>query len=156
MNRWEYLNTKPYRVRHAIAAHFVVGLQRVVEVGVFRVPSPIFGAVGIDPLGVTPEAFHGSVAEWVKAHNWRPDGVVALGLDLNGESEEMNALVDLVANAEVSVVDAAVKHGIGMAQLRRLVDGRHLIADMHLTLPKVDADGFPVYHERRLVVIGNS
>jgi hypothetical protein len=154
VNRWVYLNAVVYRVRHAIAAHFMTGLHQVVEVGVFREPSPIAGVIGVDPLGVTPGAFHGSIAEWVACHDWRPEGVVALGLDLNGEPEEMDALVDLVANARVSVLETAVKHGIGMAQLNRLAEGRELVADIHLTLPKVDAEGFPVYGERRLVVVG--
>jgi hypothetical protein len=35
-----------------------------------------------------------------------------------------------------------------------LAEGRELIADINLVLPKVDAEGFPVFGERRLVVVG--
>jgi hypothetical protein len=157
VNRWEYLNTSPYRVRHVMAAHFMVGLSSVVEVGAFRVPCPIPGVVAVDPLGVTPGAFHGSVAQWVDQHDWRPEGVVALGLDLeSGDADrEFAALAELVDGARVSVLECAVEHANGRVQMGRLVAGREVVADIGLSLPQVDVEGFRVYGQRRMVVIGD-
>jgi hypothetical protein len=37
----------------------------------------------------------------------------------------------------------------------RLVAGREVVADIGLSLPQVDAEGFRAYGQRRMVVIGD-
>lgn len=154
MNRWEYLVTPPYRVRHAIAEHFCADLPLVIDIGAYRTPLRLPYVISIDPLGTIDGAEHCTVGQWVAKHTTRPAGVVLLGADLNGPGE-LDAAAELVAAAKVAVIEAAVDHPLGIGQLQQLSAGRPVVCDMTFTIAAVDADGYSPFPVRRLVVTTN-
>ena len=156
MNRWEYLVTPAYLVRHAIAAHFVKECPVVIDVGSYRVPLPVLQPLfSIDPLATIDGAHHCSVGEFWEHHNeLRGFGLVILGLDIVGRGE-VAVLADMMDVASVTVLEWSASHRLGVQQASQLLRGREPVATMALQLPSVSAAGYPVQHDRRLAVLNN-
>jgi hypothetical protein len=152
VSQWAYLNTHPYRVRHAIAEHFMAGLDSVVDVGTHRVPLDIPYVQSIDPTGEVPGAFHGTVGDWCAENPHGAAGIVALGIDVQG-AREVGALVDLCDRAQVVVAESSVEHTNGMEVLEMVIGDRTPAVEMDIWLPMVDTPGYPPRRHRRLVVL---
>jgi len=153
MNRWEYLLTPAYRLRHAIAAHLVADCQTVVDVGAYRLPLPVSQVLySIDPLATIPDAHHCTVSEfWAHHGDLAGFGLVMLGLDMTGGASEMHALRAMMDAASVTVLEWATSYGPSAGQAAWLMAERTLDVDMTLRLPEVCCDGYPARRERRLV-----
>jgi len=154
MDRWEYLTTPVYQVRHAIAAHFVQKCAAVVDVGAYRVPLNVPGTLySVDPLATIDGAHHCTVSEFWRRHNdLRGFGLVVLGLDITGDGE-IETIRAMMNAASVTVLEWSATHPLGVQQAAYLMRDREPVVTMALRLPTVRVAGFPVQGDRRLAVI---
>ena len=151
-DRWEYLVSVPYRVRHAIAEHFCSDLPTVIDIGAYRTPLRLPYVISVDPLGTIPTADHCTIAEWVSTHAARPAGVVMLGIDLPDRSEEW-AVLELVEHAQVVVAEVSLDHVLGVELFDKIRDRITPVVDISFDYGPVDSVGF-VPHPRRRMIVG--
>lgn len=150
VDRWEYLVTYPYTVRHSIAEYFVQGYDTVIDVGVYK--HKIGGAVCIDPLG-TVDGFYGTASQWL-SENTLPDkyAVVLLGCAIEGDQQEWEAVRHIVGGASLLVLEWAIDYRSPFGDPSLLMVGFNNIFHSQYVLPDMDTPGFPVYNKRIMMV----
>lgn len=155
MDRWEYLASHPYQVRQRVAEHFLNGLANVVEVGPYRHTLNLPDTTNywcIDPLG-TVGGWVGTVSGWWDEHGFQSGfGLCCLGLALEGDRTEWNALMEMSQKAEMVVVEWAADFQQPFGDPMTLTVGRHTLFHATMTLPDTKTPGFPVYPRRHMVV----
>jgi hypothetical protein len=155
VDRWEYLVTYPYTVRHRIAEFFVEPYNTVVDVGTYKIPlqvKPYQTLVSIDPLKTVP-GFHGSISEWEASNTDSDYAVVVLGCAIEGNQQEWDALQKVVSNASLVVVEWASDYNSPFPSPSYLLHGFTTIFHSQYVLPNIKTSGFPVY-SRRIMVVG--
>jgi hypothetical protein len=150
VDRWEYLVTYPYTVRHQIAEHFVQDYDTVIDVGVYK--HKIDGAICIDPLG-TVDGFYGTASQWL-AVNTLPNryAVILLGCAIEGDQQEWEAVRQIVSSSSLVVLEWATDYVSPFGDPSLLMVGFNTIFHAQYVLPDVDTPGFPVYNKRIMIV----
>lgn len=155
MDRWEYLASRPYQVRLRVAEHFLNGYTTVVDVGPYHhklVLSDTETYVCIDPLG-TVDGWRGTVSEWWDKHGFESGfALCCLGLALEGDRAEWDALVEMSQKAEMVVVEWAADFQQPYGNPMMLTAGRRTVFHASFTLPDTQTPGYPVYPRRHMVV----
>lgn len=160
MDRWEYLVTKDYLVRHHIAEYFVRDSDAVVEIGTYKrklnINKPLYS---IDPLKTIEDSFHGTIYDWFNTNSNILENVdyavVALGLDIEGSDLEMQSAINLIKNSKVSVIEFAINHQNSCQQFDIILEncGKKVSHKMEMRFPDVNTDGFPPFPNRNLFVL---
>jgi hypothetical protein len=158
MDRWEYLITKEYSVRHSIAEHYIDGLDEVIDIGTYKRKLNFSGRLhSIDLLKTFDDTFHGTAAEWKNIYfNQISErfGVVILGFHIEGGSSEIQAVIDLINRAEVAVIDIPMQHQPSVEQFKLVTDqlNKKYHTSINLLLPEMDTPGFPSYNVRNIYI----
>lgn len=160
MDRWEYLTTKEYGVRHHIAEYYMENMPVVIDVGTYRKKLNVSGQLNsIDPLKTLNGTFHGSVHEWYLLNKNFIDnakfGLVILGLHIEGDSSEFDTVVMLAKKADVCVIEVPAGHDPSWVQFNNLLtnSGKRINTEMILLLPEVETPGFPPFSRRYIYVL---
>lgn len=159
MDRWEYLLTRQYKIRHYICEYYLKDVIGVIDVGAYKHTIDWDNVIAIDPLGSMEKSYHGTVAEWVKEpyfFNIEDCGVVALGLEIEGSDEsEWNAFVSLAEKCKVLILEHSIDHIPSVEQVEMIMSlvNKQLITVMHFEICDVETPGFTPHNKRRLIVL---
>ena len=161
MNRWEYLTTKEFSIRHHITEYFIKDCDAVIDVGAYKKKLNTNGVLyTIDPLKTLEDSFHDSLYNWnieyseiFKYNNY---AVVALGLDIEGDSNEIDTLIKLIQNSNVTIIEYATEYRNSINQynyiLKSLINKKESTT-IHISLPKIITDGFKPFYKRVIHVL---
>lgn len=162
MDRWEYLVTKEYMLRHHICEYYLDhNLDFVLDIGAYKntIKSNDW-IIPIDPLKTIPDSYHGTVAEWVNEHgdllknnNY---GVMALGLEIEGENEsEWNAFSQLIEGAKTAIIEHSIEHMPSVWQFDEIMatTKKKLVTLVSFEFCNVPTPGFVNHSKRRLAVL---
>lgn len=160
MDRWEYLHTKTYAVRHHVAEYYLDDVDVVVDVGTYKRKLETVATLHcVDPLRTFPDTFHGTVSEWCAKHGGELDGkrvaTVVLGLHVEGGEVEFGALVKLLKRSSVVVVEFPKQHRPSQEQFDRILVETGLVVGNEIVfkMRKVDTVGHPPFAERTLYTL---
>lgn len=162
MDRWEYLITEEYSVRHHIAEYYLRDLPFVIDIGAYKKSIKTKGRVAIiDPLCTISKSYHGTIKAWKDANPIPDDqefGIMFLGLEINGGMDEFYAVKDLFIRSKRAVIEYSVLHGPSCADFVNLTDlvQKEIKLDMDYKVGAVDTNGYPPHNQRRLVVFEQS
>lgn len=161
MDRWEYLVTKEYLLRHHIAEYFLSDVDFTIDVGAYK--RTLYGAypynvIAIDPLKTMVDSYHGTVAEWFTEYSDILNdnyGVMALGLEIEGEEKEWNAFISLIEGSRIAILEHSIEHEPSIAQFNQIMSTtkKELITLMDIEFCNVQTSGFVPHKKRRLVVL---
>ena len=105
MTEWKYLNSVAFKTRYVVAASFLTGCKRIVEIGSYKTPIYDFMDDTFREF-VIYEIKDGVPFE--KCPGIKDYGLVILGLDL--ESVDESEVWKLVENSRVAVLETAVEY----------------------------------------------
>jgi len=162
MDKWEYLITPEYSVRHRIAEYFVDSFDLVIDIGTYKKELNINSKLhSIDPLKTLPNTFHGTVFEWFKTYNEElidtNYAVVILGCHIEGDDDEISTVINLIYNSKISVIEFPIDHQPSLNQFNTILfkSGKKIIHKIDFTFPLVGTPGFPeLYNKRVLYTLG--
>lgn len=162
MDRWEYLITPEYSIRHRVAEYFVENFDLVIDIGTYKKQLNINSKLhSIDPLKTLPNTFHGTVFEWFKKYNQElintDYAVVILGCHIEGDDNEISTVIDLIYNSKISVVEFSINHYPGVDQFNTILlkSRKKIVHQIDFTFPSVGTPGFPeLYNKRVLYTLG--
>lgn len=120
----------PDDVRYELASSFMRGLPETVFVGSHG------NEMSVGRLWVIDEP--GAVASFEESFKPRGQyGVVCLGLDMDDDQDETDALVRLCTGAELVVLEWATEREEAVIDPSLLVNGRERLVDIRLDLPRM-------------------
>lgn len=161
MDRWEYLISKEYLLRHHIAEYFLSDVSFIIDVGAYK--RTIGGAypynvIPIDPLKTMVDSYHGTVSAWVNEHGDLLDdnfGVMALGLEIEGEKDEWDSFFKIVEESKITIIEHSIEHQPSVDQFELIMKNtkKTLVASIDMKFCHVDTPGFIPHSTRRLVVL---
>lgn len=162
MDRWEYLVTKEYMLRHHICEYYLDHtLDFVIDIGAYKktIKSNDW-IIPIDPLKSIADSYHGTVAQWVgehgdilKNHNY---GVMALGLEIEGEDDsEWNSLLFLIEDSKTAIIEHSIEHEPSVYQFNTIMKTtyKRLTTLIDFEFCTVPTPGFINHTKRRLAVL---
>lgn len=156
MNRWEYLVSKEFQLRQYICEYYLDDIDYVFDIGAYRKTFNREGIIAIDPLETMPDSFHGTLNEWCLKNNIPNNfAVIVMGLHIEGDDTEMQALIDLIKKAKVVIIEYPIYHQPSVDQFDRILNECNLKANtiVDLTLPDPKTEGFTPYLNRKLIVL---
>lgn len=160
MNRWEYLTTKEFSIRHHIAEYFIKDCDMAIDVGSYKKTLNFSGNLySIDPLKTIDDSFHGTISEWyaINYNNLTNNyGVVCLGLDINGSQKEFEILYELIKKSKVTVIEFAIEYIESINQFKAIqetVSNKKISHKFDVEYPMIKTEGFKPFTKRRLIVL---
>lgn len=154
-DRWEYLVSYPYTVRHRIAEHFVAEHKHVVDVGTYKLtlkPSPEQTVTCIDPLQ-TVEGFDGSFSQWWEHHNtFTGFALVILGCAIEGSRHEWDCVTQAAKQADMIVLEWATDYVSPFGDPSLLMVGYNTLFHSRMVFPHLGTPGFKEYNNRIMMV----
>lgn len=160
MDRWEYLVSEPYTLRHLIASYAVRSMPYVVDIGSYKIKPSVNGKLFcIDPLKTMVDSYHGTVKQWMDQNYYQIKdftyGVVILGLDIEGGEEEFNAILDLIKNSSVTVLDVPIDHQPSVQQCDIILArcNKKVETEADFRYPELNLPGFPSFRNRKLYIL---
>lgn len=162
MDRWEYLVSKEYKLRHHICEYFLDhDLNFVIDIGAYKTTiSSNDWVIPIDPLRSIPNSYHGSVAEWLSEHGdlLKDDnyGVMALGLEIEGDEKEWNAFYKIIDNSKIAIIEHSIEHHPSVYQFNKTMGltSKKIITKIDFEFCDIHTSGFVPHKKRKLVVLG--
>jgi hypothetical protein len=115
--------------------------------------------IAIDPLKSITGAFHGSVQDWfeggvgdLKLTNC---GIMAMGLEIEGEEPEWACFKAMVDSARVVIIEHSVEHEPSVLQASAILEStdKKVTVAMDFEFCDLDLPGFVPHTKRRLVVL---
>jgi hypothetical protein len=161
MDRWEYLVSKEYRLRHHICEYYLdYNLNFIIDIGAYKnTLKSNDWIIPIDPLKSIPDSYHGSVAEWVNEHNdlLKDDnyGVMALGLEIEGDENQWNSFYSLIEGSKVAIIEHSIEHEPSVKQFNLVMEttSKKLVTLMDFEFCDMQTPGFVPHKKRRLAVL---
>ena len=161
MDRWEYLISKEYRLRHHIAEYFFDGVEHIIDVGAYKFTiggAYPYNVIPIDPLQTMFESYHGTVAQWVNEYgDLLTDnfGVMALGLEIEGGDDEWCAFETLVEKSKVAIIEHSIDHEPSVNQINKILSSTNktVTVSIQLEFSKFETPGFPHHPKRQMFVL---
>jgi hypothetical protein len=160
MDRWEYLISKEYMIRHHICEYYFGDVDTVIDVGAYKQSLiNVKRVVQIDPLGSMPESFHGTVKEWCNKQGEFFDisecGVMALGLEIEGDDGEWNCFSSLVEQSKVAIIEHSVTHAPSVLQFNKILDTteKRVTTMIDFEFCDMQTEGFIPHGKRKLAIL---
>lgn len=160
MDRWEYLHTKSYSIRHHIAEYYLDDIDVVIDIGTYRKKIKTDKKLYcIDPLKTFEDTFHGSILDWYLAHSNelynKKIATVILGLDIEGEEKEFDCVVDLIKKSSVVVIEFSKQHTLAQRQFDTILSRTGLVVEneINFKMPVVETLGHPPFQDRTLYTL---
>lgn len=160
MDRWEYLVSREYMIRHHICEYYFGDVATVIDVGAYkRSLNNVRSIVQIDPLATMPHSFHGTVKEWCDKQNGAFDiaecGVMALGLEIEGEGGEWSCFLDLIEQSKVAIIEHSVEHKPSVVQFNSIIDttSKRVTSVIEFEFCSIETHGFASHPKRKLAVL---
>lgn len=161
MNRWEYLITEEFCIRHHIAEYFLQKCGVAIDVGSYKKKLNFTGQLFcIDPLKTISDGFHGSLYEWYKIYQstitGTKYGVVCLGLDLEGSIKEFNTLCELISYSHISILEYPTEYSESVYQIKALKDivtNKVVSHEFDIKYPQVKTEGFKPFAQRKMIIL---
>lgn len=161
MDRWEYLVTKEYKLRHHICEYFLDHtLDFVIDVGAYKATIESNDwVIPIDPLKSMPDSYHGTIKEWVNEHsdllNKENYGVMALGLEIEGEESEWNSFLNLIESCKTAIIEFSKDHQPSVQQAQYILDNtsKEIMMEIDIAFPNVETVGFKPHANRKLIIL---
>lgn len=160
MDRWEYLITKEYCLRHHIVEYFIKDYSTVIDVGTYKKTLNFSGTLySIDPLKSLPNTYHGTIGEWyleygkiISNNNY---AVVVLGLDIEGNQNELDTLITLILNSKLTVLEFASEFSNSVNQFHNIMHTaqKKIGHCIDIKFPHVDTPGFVPYNSRKIYTL---
>jgi hypothetical protein len=161
MDRWEYLVSKEYMLRHHICEYFFGDdLDAVIDVGAYKNTIKTHNRlIAIDPLKSIPGAFHGSVQDWfeggvgdLKLTNC---GIMAMGLEIEGGESEWACFKAMVDSARVVIIEHSIEHVMSVLQANDILEStdKKVTVTINFEFCDLDLPGFVPHTKRRLIVL---
>lgn len=158
MDRWEYLISKEYKLRHHICEYYLNNVDAIIDIGAYKYTLPWSNVFAIDPLASIDGSFHGTVSEWMQqpfCFSLNNCGVMALGLEITGGEEEWKAFQYLIESSKIAIIEHSVEHTPSVWQFEEIMrtTKKNLITLIDFELCHVETPGFIPHSKRRLVVL---
>lgn len=160
MDRWEYLYTKSYSIRHHVAEYYLDDIDVVVDIGTYKRKIKTDKVLYcIDPLKTFEDTFHGSVADWYSMYSNELHGkriaTIILGLHIEGEEKEFDCVVDLIKKSSIIVIEFAKQHAISQHQFDTILSRTGFIVENEISfkMPIVETPGHPPFRDRTLYTL---
>lgn len=162
MNRWEYLISKEYRLRHHICEYYLdYTLEFVIDIGAYKETiSSNDWVIPIDPLKTIKDSYHGTVAQWANEHGdlliKENYGVMALGLEIEGEDhKEWEAFSRIIDGAKVAIIEHSIEHAPSVQQFNMIMQttNKRVTTLINFDFCDIDTPGFVPHTKRQLAVL---
>ena len=161
MDRWEYLVSKEYKLRHHICEYYLDHtLDFVIDIGAYKASIKSNDwVIPIDPLKTITGSYHGTVKEWVSEHsdllNNNNYGVMALGLEIEGDESEWNSFLTLVRGAKIVIIEHSIEHGPSILQFSEIIGttDKKITTTMDFEFCDMQTPGFVPHTKRRLAIL---
>lgn len=158
MDRWEYLVSKEYRLRHHICEYFLDNVDGVIDVGAYKYTLPWDNVVAIDPLKTMEDSFHGTIREWIEQPYYfdiTNCGVMALGLEIEGGEDEWNAFSNIVEYSKIAIIEHSIDHSPSVYQFNKIMlsTNKKIITTIELEFCDMQTPGFVPHKKRKLTVL---
>lgn len=158
MDRWEYLVTKEYKLRHHICKYYFDNMDYIIDIGAYKHTIDGSNVIAIDPLKSISNSYHDSVGQWLYEHgDLLTDncGVMALGLEIEGEESEWDAFTTLIDRSRIAIIEHSVEHEPSIQQFGKIMSTtkKELITLMEFEFCSTESPGFRPHTRRRLVVL---
>lgn len=160
MDRWEYLYTKSYSIRHHVAEYYLDDIDVVIDIGTYRKKIKTNKKLYcIDPLKTLEDTFHGSISDWYSAHlselHDKKIATVILGLHIEGEEKEFDCVVNLIKKSSVVVIEFSKQHTPSQHQFDTILSRTGLVVEneINFKMPVVETPGHPPFQDRTLYTL---
>jgi hypothetical protein len=158
MDRWEYLVSKEYKLRHHICKYFLTDMDLTIDVGAYKYTIEDLNIIPIDPLKSMGDSYHGTVYEWYKEYADMLNenfGVMALGLEIEGDKNEWNCFFDLIERSKIAIIEHSIEHEPSVIQFNKIINSttKELVAIVEFEFRNVDTPGFVPHSKRKLVIL---
>ena len=133
---WEYLWSKPFKARYAVAAYYLKDCDEIIEIGGYRTPIDQFvhkskKVIVIDPL-IESKTFGNvkhygcTLKDFPKVFPKSKYGVVILGLLLHDMDKETTTyLYNLIQNSQVTVIGIPSSYPASVKQFKEILQHSH-------------------------------
>ena len=161
MDRWEYLVSKEYKLRHHICEYYLDhGLDFVIDIGAYK--SSIQSndwVIPIDPLKTIPDSYHGTVKQWMNENSDLLDnktyGVMALGLEIEGDEYEWDSFISLVEKSKVAIIEHSITHLPSVTQFNKVLENtnKRITTLIDFEFCDIQTAGFVPHAKRKLAIL---
>ena len=158
MDRWEYLVTKEYKLRHYISKYFLDDVDAIIDVGAYKTRIDWDNVIAIDPLMTMDDSYHGTVSQWVKEPFYfkiENCGVMALGLEIEGDENEWNTFIALMEECKTAIIEFSKDHQPSVQQAQYILDNtsKEIKMEIDIAFPEVETAGFKPHANRKLIIL---
>lgn len=161
MEKWEYLVSQEYKLRHHICEYFLGGdLDAIIDVGAYKNTIKTDNKlIAIDPLKSILGAFHGSVQDWFNSDvgdlKLTNCGIMAMGLEIEGGESEWACFKAMVDSAKVVIIEHSIDHEPSVLQADAILEttDKRVTVAIHFAFCDLDLPGFVPHSKRRLIVL---
>jgi hypothetical protein len=147
-------------IRHHICEYYFGDVDTVIDVGAYKQSLiNVKRVVQIDPLGSMTESFHGTVKEWCNKQGEFFDisecGVMALGLEIEGDDGEWNCFSSLVKQSKVAIIEHSVTHAPSVLQFNKILDTteKRVTTMIDFEFCDMQTEGFIPHGKRKLAIL---
>jgi len=155
--KWEYLLTNEYKIRFAIAEHYLSKCESVVDIGSYKyklnIPNRLYC---VDPNDTISDAYIGNISDWWKdiGKHLQTFGMCFLGCDIHDE-KELSVIYEMRDRASTIVLETSIDHNVGMNILNNFSQWKCPSTTIELNLPNILTDNmveYPVHMKRRFLI----
>ena len=159
MDRWEYLISKEYKIRHHICEYYFQDVDSIIDVGAYKYSIPWKNVIAIDPLcSIDDNSFHGTVSQWLKEPFYgmlENCGVMALGLEIEGDIDEWKSFISLIEASKIAIIEHSIEHEPSVKQFNEImkITKKRLTSVINLEFCQVDTPCFIPHSKRKLIIL---
>lgn len=161
MDRWEYLVSREYKIRHHIAEYYFYDVDSIIDIGAYKFTiggAYPYNVIPIDPLKTMFDSYHGTVSQWLNEHGdilTNNFGVMALGLEIEGGEDEWNAFKTLIGDSKIAILEHSIEHAPSVWQFEEIMKttNKKLVTVIDFEFCSVPTPGFVNHTKRKMAIL---